>query len=123
MKPSKMASKPLMKGPIQKRIDASDSSDYVSFPHSNHKTSSNLGGGNGTGNENDISISSYEGPPFMAINNNQRKRGQSSKVLNKNPLAGGGGGGSSLSNEQYIMMQPHSRQYTMKNAAMMLKEG
>jgi hypothetical protein len=56
----------------------------------------------------------------MQINNNQRKRGQSSKVLNKNPLAGGG---SSMSNEQYIMMQPQSRQYTMKNAAMMLKEG
>jgi hypothetical protein len=95
MKPSKMASRQLMKGGgIQKR-DPSDSSDYVNFPHSNHKASSNLGGGN-VANENDISISSYEGPPFMQINNNQRKRGQSSKVLNKNPLAGGAGGGSLL---------------------------
>ncbi len=46
MKPSKMASKSLMKGGIQKR-DASESSDYVSFPHSNHKTNSNMGGGEG----------------------------------------------------------------------------
>ena len=55
-----MASKPLMKG-IQKRVEPSESSDYVNFPHSNHKSNSNLGGAN----ENDISISSYEGPPFM----------------------------------------------------------
>lgn len=100
-----MASKAMMKGGSQKR-DPTDSSDFVNFPHSNHKSSSNMVVG---GIEHDISISSYEGPPFMHINNNQKKRGQSSKVLNKNPLAGGTGGGSSMSNDQYIMMQPQSR--------------
>ena len=73
MKPSKMASpssKMLTKGSLQKhRLDPSESSDMVSFPHSNHKGSINMGGGN----ENDISISSIEGPPFLSINNNQRK--------------------------------------------------
>ncbi len=88
-----------------KRINPSDpSSDYVNFPHnSTMKRNSNFG--LGALNDNTVSISSFESPPFHQMSNNQRKRGQSIMILDKNALTRG----ARSSIEQNMMIQPQLR--------------